>query len=122
MRSTSLAAPPRAAFRCVTGTRVRNRTSFSTLVDRLTGEIQPKISPAGDRVAYSDANTRTGFVIGAEGGIPEKVCDQCLLPTGWMHDGNHIVFESGDDRHLSALETIVDQPVVDALDSCRGMH
>jgi Tol biopolymer transport system component len=75
----------------------------TVLTSRLTGELQPRISADGSSVAYTDTVTRTGYIVSASGGVPEKICDSCILPTDWMHDGSHVIFESGDEARPFVL-------------------
>ena len=59
----------------------------------LTGEIQPKLSSDGLRVAYGDMKNRVGYVAEVRGGAAEKVCDRCSVPTSWSPDQKTLLFE-----------------------------
>jgi serine/threonine protein kinase len=63
----------------------------------LTGPI---ISPDGSRVAYSskDGNKRPIFAVDAEGGMSEKVCDDCGRPWGFSADGERIAYLTNPDH------------------------
>ena len=49
----------------------------------------PHISPDGSRVAYSDGNTRSIYVVPVEGGIPRKINDRAIIAC-WSPDSNSL--------------------------------
>jgi len=65
----------------------------------LSGEIQPKLSPDGLRIAYGDEKNKIGYVAEVQGVAVEKVCDKCSVPTAWSRDGRTLVFESGGGQY-----------------------
>ncbi len=69
------------------------------------GESQPKVSFDGRYVAYGNAQEHSGYVVSFAGGVPEKVCERCILPCGWHPGGRHILFEQGNGfQPLSLVE------------------
>lgn len=83
------------------------------LTTPLKGEIMPKLSPDGTRVAYADEKSATGYVIKVDGGIPEKICDRCILANGWSNDGRRVIFDGGTNFEPLAL---VDIPTLKRVD------
>jgi serine/threonine protein kinase len=81
-----------------------NATGKEVVVaDGLSGELQPVLSASGDQVAYADEKTLTSYIAGA-GGIPEKLCDRCVLISDWMRDGSHVLAETNE--HSSPVDLI----------------
>ncbi len=91
----------------------------TVLTSRMTGELQPKISRDGKMVAYSLAKERAAYVISAAGGVAEKICDACLLPTDWSHSGDHMLFESGNDPLPFALVNMRSKKRIDYIHSVK---
>ncbi len=89
----------------------------TTLTSRITAELQPKISADGTMVVYADAKTRNGYLVSAAGGVPERICEGCILPTGWMHDGSRLLFESGNEARPFALINVRSRKRIDYLRS-----
>jgi len=60
-------------------------------------EGYPKISGDGSKVVYRviEDPKQALYVLAASGGAPEKVCEDCGLPTHWSSDGRRILFEPG---------------------------
>ncbi len=60
-------------------------------------EGAPKITADGSRVAYRviENPKQIIYALSTSGGSPERVCDDCGLPTGWSPDARHILFEPG---------------------------
>ncbi len=87
------------------------------LTSRMTGELQPKISADGTMVAYTDQPARIGYVVNAAGGVPEKICEACILATDWKHDGSEVMFESGNEAHPFALVDIRSRKRIDYIHS-----
>jgi Tol biopolymer transport system component len=75
------------------------KTDATALNITLSGEIQPRLSPDGLRVAYGDEKSKTGYVAEMQGVAVEKVCDKCSVPTTWSPDGRTLVFESGGGQY-----------------------
>ena len=57
-------------------------------------EEQPEISPAGTRVCYfvSEGAKFPIYAIATDGGVPEKMCDDCGRPWDWSPDGRTILY------------------------------
>lgn len=55
--------------------------------------LYPCISPDGTRVAFFTSD-REAFVIGMEGGTPQKIDDYSLFPA-WSPDGNYLYYQKG---------------------------
>ena len=60
-------------------------------------EGYPKISSDRPKVVYRviEDPKQAFYVVSASGGAPEKVCEDCGLPTHWSSDGQRILFEPG---------------------------
>ena len=71
------------------------------LVSTPPGDLNPVISRDGRWVAYSLG--QAGYVIGAEGGAPRQVCDDCV-PFGWLGDDDGLIVLSGRPAHVELLE------------------
>jgi serine/threonine protein kinase len=59
-------------------------------------ETQPVIAPDGSRVLYGvlqDGRMST-FVVSTDGGIPERLCDDCGAPSDWSHDGRTVLLQT----------------------------
>ena len=88
------------------------------LAEELMGELQPKLSPDGTQVVYTDEKTRTGFIVKSSGGVPEKFCDRCILATDWMHGrGSHVLFETSTNQEPMALIDVRSHRRVDFIKS-----
>ena len=91
----------------------------TVLTERLSGEIQPRISDDGRRIVYSDEKTRTSFLMNLDGGIAEKICEHCILPTGWMHHSDRILFEAGVEPEPLALVDLTSRKRIDYIHSAK---
>jgi Tol biopolymer transport system component len=89
-------------------------------------EGYPRISPDGSRVAYRIIENRRQviYIVSAQGGKPEKVCDDCGLPTDWSPNGQLLLFEPGSRIPAVGLLNLASRQkreiVKDARRSLRG--
>ncbi|MDQ6701135.1 MAG: hypothetical protein M3Z36_13220, partial [Acidobacteriota bacterium] len=60
-------------------------------------EGAPKITADGSRLAYRviENPKQVIYTLSTGGGSPERVCDDCGLPTGWSPDAKQILYEPG---------------------------
>lgn len=58
------------------------------------GVEEASASPDGSRVAFSrTANGRRRIEIAdTAGGLPSTICDDCVAPAGWSHDGKRLLY------------------------------
>jgi tRNA A-37 threonylcarbamoyl transferase component Bud32 len=71
------------------------------LVSTPAVDLNPVISADGRWVAYSLA--RAGYVIGAEGGAPRQVCEDCA-PFGWLENDKALITLSGSPARIGLVE------------------
>ena len=66
----------------------------TALTATTASEEQPDITPDGARVSYlvAEGPSKYIYVVGAGGGLPEKVCEACGRPWDWSPDGKYILF------------------------------
>ncbi len=83
-----------------TATGRETRLAPSSFVERY-----PVIAPSGDRVAYSsyEEDKRILYVAGP-GGVPEKLCDGCVMPTGWSRDEKKLLTVVGSPYRVTVLD------------------
>jgi eukaryotic-like serine/threonine-protein kinase len=93
--------------------------SETALSGALPNEIQPRLSFDGRFVAYGNDKEKASYVVSTAGGVPEKVCDRCILPTGWTPDGSHILFEAGTNFEPLALIELGSHKRTDYLGSAK---
>jgi Tol biopolymer transport system component len=90
--------------------RSRRAGRFAVILRRLGGaaetvltmtpeEHYPAVSRDGTRVAYSfpQADKVPIFVVGASGGTPEQVCDDCGEVKEWSQGGDQILYVTAHD-------------------------
>ena len=74
-------------------------TSAETVLTRMPEDHYPAVSRDGTKVAYSFR--RNGkmpiFVVAANGGTPEQVCDDCGEVEAWSGDGDQILYVAAGD-------------------------
>jgi len=65
----------------------------------------PIITPDGSRVAYSalEEQKQAIYVISADGGVAEKVCDDCGSARSWSSDGNKLLYATGQPGRVGLL-------------------
>jgi WD40 repeat protein len=59
----------------------------------------PHISPDGKRVAYGTSEAEI-YVIGMEGGLPQKVVEKRTWVPSWSPDGNRLVYADYSEEHI----------------------
>lgn len=69
----------------------------------------PKISPDGQRVAYTPSETwatdvNPVFVVNADGGGRQQISDNCGLPLGWTPTGDALICRRGTRAVLKLLD------------------
>ena len=65
----------------------------------------PILDAAGVRVAYSSYEAQTRAIhVSTPGGVPQKVCDDCLRATDWSVDGRSLLIFRGSPYEISTLD------------------
>jgi Tol biopolymer transport system component len=65
----------------------------------------PILDATGARVAYSSVEPQKRSIhVSTRGGVPEKVCDDCLRATDWSVDGKSLLIFSGSPYEVSTLD------------------
>jgi Tol biopolymer transport system component len=65
----------------------------------------PAVDPTGARVAYSSIEPQKRTVhVSTPGGVPQKVCDDCLRATDWSVDGKSLLIFRGSPYEISTLD------------------
>jgi Tol biopolymer transport system component/predicted Ser/Thr protein kinase len=64
------------------------------------------ISPDGSRVAYAVVENRVPsiYAVPSTGGEPERLCQDCSVPTGWSPDAKSIIYETPGNRSLVLVD------------------
>jgi Tol biopolymer transport system component len=63
-------------------------------------EEQPEITPGGARVCYMvvEGQKFSMYEVNTNGGVPERICDDCMRPWDWSPDGRKILYLLGEGR------------------------
>jgi serine/threonine protein kinase len=71
-----------------------------------SAEASPLINPDGQKVAYSvwEHNQNPIYIIGIDGGAPERVCEDCGNAVSWSPDGTKILYLAGHPTAIYALD------------------
>jgi eukaryotic-like serine/threonine-protein kinase len=74
-------------------------TSAETVLTRMPEDHYPAVSRDGTKVAYSlrQDGKMPIFVVAANGGTPEQVCDDCGEVEAWSGDGDQILYVAAGD-------------------------
>ena len=74
-------------------------TSAETVLTRMPEDHYPAVSRDGTKVAYSlrQNGKMPIFVVAANGGTPEQVCDDCGEVEAWSGDGDQILYVAAGD-------------------------
>jgi len=65
----------------------------------------PVVDASGSRVAYSSYEKGKRLVyVSAPGGIPEKVCEDCMRATDWSPDGKSLLIFAGNPYEVRTLD------------------
>lgn len=70
------------------------------------GEVWPKITRDGRRVAYAleDGKKKQEiYILTIGAAVPEKVCDNCTEPWDWSSDGRHLLYRTGLPRKIGVV-------------------
>src|SRR5439155_20094258 len=92
-------------------------------------EGYPIVSPNGLKVVFTKSGAGPQrpplLTLGIRGGVPEKVCDDCVKPESWSSDGHRILFErryAGDQGETLGLLDLSTGQKVKLLRSSRDLN
>jgi Tol biopolymer transport system component len=65
----------------------------------------PAINRSGDKIAFSSFENGKRFVyVSTRGGVPEKLCDNCLRATEWSRDEKALLIFGGNPYQINLLD------------------
>jgi Tol biopolymer transport system component len=73
----------------------------------------PVISPSGSKVAFSRyEDSKRVVYVSAIGGVPEKLCEECLRATDWSRDETKLLLFGGNPYQINLLDIASHRQIV----------